>query len=85
MIERDLFRTFPDNVYFNSSVNKNTHEARDTSYVREETALIKSLRRVLIAFAHYQPQIGYCQSLNFLAGLLLLFMNEERSFWMLVI
>lgn len=85
VIERDLFRTFPDNIYFNSSVNQNTHETRDASYVREETALIKSLRRVLTAFAHYQPQIGYCQSLNFLAGLLLLFMNEERSFWMLVI
>lgn len=56
-----------------------------STLIPTETPLIQSLRRVLVAFAHYQPQIGYCQSLNFLAGLLLLFMNEEKSFWMLVI
>ncbi|CAI5759969.1 unnamed protein product [Candida verbasci] len=78
VIERDLNRTFPDNIYFNSNLSNNTD-------LKEEPNLIKSLRRVLIAFAHYQPQIGYCQSLNFLAGLLLIFMTEERTFWMLVI
>jgi len=31
------------------------------------------------------PRIGYCQSLNFLAGLLLLFLPEEKAFWMLYI
>lgn len=76
VIERDLNRTFPDNIHFNSLILLDE---------KIETEKIKSLRRVLVAFAHYQPQIGYCQSLNFLAGLLLLFMNEERSFWMLVI
>lgn len=85
VIERDLFRTFPDNIYFNSSITKAGLSTPEASYVKEETVLIKSLRRVLTAFAHYQPQIGYCQSLNFLAGLLVLFMDEERSFWMLVI
>ncbi|KAG5418573.1 hypothetical protein I9W82_004101 [Candida metapsilosis] len=85
VIERDLFRTFPDNIYFNSSITKAGSSTPEASYVKEETVLIKSLRRVLTAFAHYQPQIGYCQSLNFLAGLLVLFMDEERSFWMLVI
>lgn len=71
VIERDLHRTFPDNIHFQQ------HD--------EEPAMIKSLRQVLVAFAQYQPQIGYCQLLNFLAGLLLLFMSEERAFWMLVI
>lgn len=72
VIERDLNRTFPDNKYFKTDGES-------------DTPMIQSLRRVLVAFAHFQPQIGYCQSLNFLAGLLLLFMDEERSFWMLVI
>lgn len=71
VIERDLHRTFPDNRYFRSGAT--------------EAAAIGALRRVLTAFAHYQPHIGYCQLLNFLAGLLLLFMPEERAFWMLVI
>ena len=73
-IERDLHRTFPDNIHF-----KPDQPAERGS----ETALLSSLRRVLQAFAIYRPQIGYCQSLNFLAGLLLLFLPEEKTFWML--
>ncbi len=41
------------------------------------------LRRVLRAFAMFRPDIGYCQSLNFLAGTMLLFMDEEDAFWLL--
>ncbi|KAL8736385.1 MAG: hypothetical protein Q9181_002437 [Wetmoreana brouardii] len=73
-IERDLHRTFPDNIHF----KPDEPDTRDS-----ETALLASLRRVLRAFAVYRPQIGYCQSLNFLAGLLLLFLPEEKTFWML--
>ncbi|KAL1879680.1 hypothetical protein VTK73DRAFT_6855 [Phialemonium thermophilum] len=52
--------------------------------LEEEPQIISSLRRVLYAFALYNPRIGYCQSLNFLAGLLLLFVeNEEQAFWLL--
>jgi hypothetical protein len=39
---------------------------------------------VLTAFSLYSPNIGYCQSLNYVAGILLLFMEEEKAFWMLV-
>lgn len=87
VIERDLNRTFPDNIYFNKLLEtKNLKDSQlNLNANKEETQSIKSLRRVLVAFAHYQPHIGYCQSLNFLAGLLLLFMREERCFWMLVI
>ncbi|KAF8821934.1 TBC domain-containing protein [Cardiosporidium cionae] len=42
-----------------------------------------SLRRVLRAFAAYKPHIGYCQSLNFIAGTLLLVLPEELAFWSL--
>ncbi|KAL8843331.1 MAG: hypothetical protein Q9170_000189 [Blastenia crenularia] len=75
-IERDLHRTFPDNIHFKPD------QPADPG---EETRLLSSLRRVLQAFAIYRPQIGYCQSLNFLAGLLLLFLPEEKTFWMLQI
>ncbi|KAL6451160.1 MSB3 GTPase-activating protein GYP3 [Candida maltosa Xu316] len=82
VIERDLNRTFPDNIYFNPSIVSSTTNSSETL---QEPVSIKSLRKVLVAFAHYQPVIGYCQSLNFLAGLLLIFMDEEKAFWMLVI
>ncbi|KAL8716379.1 MAG: hypothetical protein Q9220_000286 [cf. Caloplaca sp. 1 TL-2023] len=73
-IERDLHRTFPDNIHFKPD---------QSSENQSEPELLGSLRRVLQAFATYRPQIGYCQSLNFLAGLLLLFLPEEKTFWML--
>ncbi|RYY83888.1 hypothetical protein EON63_10300 [archaeon] len=43
-----------------------------------------SLRRVLQAFALHNPDIGYCQSLNFVAGMMLLFLSEDEAFWLLV-
>ena len=74
IIERDLHRTFPDNVHFQKPKGS-----------EEDPQMIHSLRRVLKAFSIYNSKIGYCQSMNFLSGLLLLFMDEERAFWMLVI
>lgn len=85
IIERDLNRTFPDNIYFNAQLETPDVSGSRDLLQRKETPAIKALRRILVAFAHYQPQVGYCQSLNFLAGLLLLFLDEEKAFWMLVI
>ena len=73
-IERDLHRTFPDNVRF-----KPDPVCAEVT----ETPLLTSLRRVLSAFALHNSKIGYCQSLNFIAALLLLFLPEEKAFWML--
>ncbi|KAF2263770.1 RabGAP/TBC [Lojkania enalia] len=74
-IERDLDRTFPDNVHFKP--NPIPGQAEDA-----EPKMIQNLREVLQCFALHNPQIGYCQSLNFIAGLLLLFLgnNVERVF-----
>ncbi|KPM37026.1 hypothetical protein AK830_g9510 [Neonectria ditissima] len=103
IIERDLHRTFPDNVKFKppggfQAASASARESRSTmtsDSVRghspvpppgseDEPPIITSLRRVLHAFSVYNPRIGYCQSLNFLAGLLLLFVEtEEQCFWLL--
>mmetsp|Transcript_709 Transcript_709/g.2188 ORF Transcript_709/g.2188 Transcript_709/m.2188 type:complete len:1367 (-) Transcript_709:3815-7915(-) len=44
---------------------------------------IASLRRLLTLYSRYNTNVGYCQSLNFLAGFLLLYMPEENVFWVL--
>lgn len=103
-IERDLHRTFPDNIQFKPSSNhhstpssgRSSQSTMTRSSTEEdkppgpppaasnEPPIITSLRRVLHAFSIYNPRIGYCQSLNFLAGLLLLFVEtEEQCFWLL--
>ncbi|KAG5980959.1 hypothetical protein E4U55_003440 [Claviceps digitariae] len=106
-IERDLHRTFPDNIQFKPSAQSShsadsnsernsqitmTRSSADEDRPRpgpppanaNEPPIITSLRRVLHAFSIYNPRIGYCQSLNFLAGLLLLFVEtEEQCFWLL--
>ena len=39
---------------------------------------------MLVAYSWYDPQVGYCQGLNRLAAIALLFLEEEDAFWCLV-
>ena len=43
-----------------------------------------ALRRVLRAYSYYDPEVGYCQGMNFIAGMFLTIMSEEEAFWLLV-
>ncbi|XP_063599754.1 growth hormone-regulated TBC protein 1-A-like [Penaeus indicus] len=67
-IKIDVPRTFPDNIYF-----RDYNEGKLTD-----------LYNVLVAFAHHNKKIGYCQGLNYIAGLLLIITKDEEStFWLL--
>jgi len=91
-IERDLNRTFPDNILFKpdpvpeGAGNSNfpgrdvrPHRQDDGSDRPPDTSIVRALRRVLQAFAVHSPSIGYCQSLNFIAGMLLLMLREDEE------
>ena len=68
-IELDLIRTFPDNRRFSNAPSAGG---------------IDPLRRVLLAYAHRNKELGYCQSMNILAGWLLITLgSEENAFWIL--
>ena len=44
---------------------------------------MNSLRRILGAYTIRNPAVGYCQSMNFIVGILMLFFEEEKVFWVL--
>ncbi|XP_072016236.1 LOW QUALITY PROTEIN: uncharacterized protein [Amphiura filiformis] len=67
-IDLDLLRTMPNNVYFNDKATEG----------------ILQLRQILEAFCVHNPIVGYCQGMNFIAGMSLLFMDVETAFWCLV-
>eukprot|EP01088_Endostelium_zonatum_P017538 TRINITY_DN520_c0_g1_i1.p1 TRINITY_DN520_c0_g1~~TRINITY_DN520_c0_g1_i1.p1 ORF type:complete len:986 (-),score=239.91 TRINITY_DN520_c0_g1_i1:33-2990(-) len=52
-------------------------------YVFSHPEGLAPLKRVLIAYSWYNSGIGYCQAMNFITALLLLFLDEESTFWLL--
>ncbi|KAJ7311306.1 hypothetical protein JRQ81_006922 [Phrynocephalus forsythii] len=67
-IELDLLRTLPNNKHYNSPASEG----------------IQKLRNVLLAFSWRNPDIGYCQGLNRLVAIALLYLEQEDAFWCLV-
>ncbi|XP_061452009.1 TBC1 domain family member 2B isoform X2 [Rhineura floridana] len=67
-IELDLLRTLPNNKHYSSPASEG----------------VQKLRNVLLAFSWRNPDIGYCQGLNRLAAIALLYLDQEDAFWCLV-
>ncbi|CAI5735868.1 unnamed protein product [Peronospora destructor] len=72
-IEKDLPRTFP--LALRNSVRQSQELTEGDNF--------GELRRVLQAYSLRNPAVGYCQSMNFLAAVLLQNMGEEEAFWVL--
>ncbi|CAH0479286.1 unnamed protein product [Peronospora belbahrii] len=72
-IEKDLPRTFP--LALRNSMRQSQELAEGDNF--------GELRRVLQAYSLRNPAVGYCQSMNFLAAVLLQNMGEEEAFWVL--
>ena len=68
VIEKDVVRTFPRHARFATAVADGGRSAGGD----DEAAAISSLRRILRAYAALDKECGYCQGMNYVAGLLLL-------------
>lgn len=56
----------------------------DNIFFSEAADHQRQLCNILVAYAHDNKEVGYCQGLNYIAGLLLLVTkDEETTFWLL--
>jgi hypothetical protein len=44
---------------------------------------LEKLQRVLNAFSFHDPELGYCQAMNIITSVLLIYLTEEQAFWTL--
>lgn len=57
---------------------------RDHDYFRERySTKQQQLFNVLVAYSCYNSELGYCQGMSSVAGVLLMYLGEEETFWAL--
>uniref|UniRef100_A0A914Y8S2 Rab-GAP TBC domain-containing protein n=1 Tax=Panagrolaimus superbus TaxID=310955 RepID=A0A914Y8S2_9BILA len=67
-IDLDLLRTLPTNIHF----------------INADSEKMNQLKRVLYSFRFHNKTVGYCQGMNRIVAVALLYLKEDDAFWFLV-
>jgi len=79
----------PNDKYSNRTVLNQIDKDTDRTSLKhsssERTFSRRELRRVLRAYSQFDPEVGYCQGMNYIVATFLSFLSEEEAFWLLVV
>lgn len=65
-------------------IDKDLHRSMPSHpFYASQPKNLEPLRNVLLAYAARNPSVGYCQGMNIVAAMLLLYLPEEVAFWVL--
>jgi TBC1 domain family member 10 len=87
--------TYPNHLYFRltnidedpqcmNSIKKDLDRTYPGHEIYRTPEGQESLSKILRAYAHFDPEIGYCQGMGYVVGIARMYMDEENTFWVLV-
>eukprot|EP00179_Madagascaria_erythrocladioides_P011459 CAMPEP_0198367898 /NCGR_PEP_ID=MMETSP1450-20131203/155417_1 /TAXON_ID=753684 ORGANISM="Madagascaria erythrocladiodes, Strain CCMP3234" /NCGR_SAMPLE_ID=MMETSP1450 /ASSEMBLY_ACC=CAM_ASM_001115 /LENGTH=625 /DNA_ID=CAMNT_0044075391 /DNA_START=1015 /DNA_END=2888 /DNA_ORIENTATION=+ len=70
---------------FITEIHTDLHRSSDHPYYSGNQQALLRLKNVLEALAWRNEKVGYCQGMNIVAAHLLLYLDEEQCFWLMVL